>query len=217
MINTKRLIWAIGKTEKIHIKNIDSGKRFETKTFKYDRNKKIFIFENIVEGTGNIEIRRNKIKMLSRIESVPDKFLFYIETYDNKRYELELFMKEGFTPFCCTSYEKKNVKNVASTIPKYLNNFKDKTVVVIRASANAVFSTWNIEDCNESHIVSDCYIFDSFNYDAEIVDGIIVLKLFDNSNSKIYTTGLNVTFIIADKNKAIFGAKNGEYTLKILE
>lgn len=99
----------------------------------------------------------------------------------------------------------------------YLGFFLDRGAVVNRASSNAIFSTWSCEDCNESHIVTDSYIFDDFNYDAEIVDGIIVLKLFDNSNSKIYTTGLNVTFIIADKNKAIFGAKNGEYTLKILE
>lgn len=176
MINSKRLAWALSKTDKVHITNINDGSGFETSVCKYDRNNKMFIFG---KDDNKIEIKRNKIKMISRLETVPDKYLFYIET-DCKEYKLELFMKEGYTPFCVTQYERKNVKDVATAIPKYLNEFKNKTVVVNRASSNAIFSTWSCEDCNESHIVTDSYIFDDFNYDAEIVDGIIVLKLFES-------------------------------------
>lgn len=214
MINSKRLAWTINKTEKVHITDIDSGKSFETSVCKYDRSKKIFGFENSDNG---LEIHRNKIKMISRLETVPDKFMFYIELYSGKRYKLELFMKEGFTPFAVTPYERKNISDVQKVIPKYLDSLKGKQIIMSRTSANAVFSTWNIDENSENHIVTDNYIVSDFNYDFEVVDGIIVLKMFDNSNNKIYSTALNVTFVIGDKDKVFVSAKNGEYTLKILE
>lgn len=72
MINSKRLIRTLYKTEKVHITDIDSGKEFEASVCKYNRSKKIFSFEN---EDNRIEISRNKIKMLSRLESVPDKYI----------------------------------------------------------------------------------------------------------------------------------------------
>lgn len=78
-------------------------------------------------------------------------------------------MKDGFTPFAATSYEKKNVAEVQKVISKYLNIFKGKQTIMSRASANAVFSTWDIENNSENHLVTDNYIVSDFSYDFEAV------------------------------------------------
>lgn len=208
----------IRNTEKINIKKIDGEKNFSVVKGKYNPNRKMFSF---VSADNKLEFYMSNLKVISRLTSEPNKYIFYIELSENRRYEFELFMKEGTTPFVITDYEKKSIKAVQSAIPKYLDVLKGKQVVVSRTSKSELFSTWNIDDGMEEHLVTDCYILGDFDYDTEIVDGTIVLKLFDKSNSSIYSTVLSTQFVIGgskkNKNKTYIGGKNGEFILNSVD
>lgn len=209
----------IRNTERINIKKIGGEKHLSVQKGKYNPNRKMFSFS--ASADNKLEFYMNNLRVISRLTSEPNKYIFYVELNDGKCYEFELFMKKGTTPFVITDYEKKSIKSVQSAIPKYLDVLKGKQVVVSRTSKSEIFSTWNVDDNMEEHIVTDCYILGDFDYDTEIVDGAIVLKLFDKSNSSIYSTVLSTQFVIGgnkkNKNKTYIGGKNGEFILTTIE
>lgn len=218
MINTARFIKMIRNTEKINIKKIGGEKNFSVVKGKYNPNRKKFSFAS---ADKKLEFYINNLRVISRLTSEPNKYIFYVELNGGERYEFELFMKEGTTPFVITDYEKKQTKAIQSAIPKYLDILKGKQIVVSRTSKSELFSTWNVDDNMEEHIVTDCYILSNFDYDTEIVEGTIVLKLFDKSNSRIYSTVLSTQFVIGgnkkNKNKTYIGGKNGEFILTTVD
>lgn len=219
MINTTRFIKMIRNTERINIKKIGGEKHLSVQKGKYNPNRKMFSFSSSADN--KLEFYMNNLRVISRLTSEPNKYIFYVELNEGRCYEFELFMKKGVTPFVITDHEKKGIKFVQSAIPKYLDVLKGKQVVVSRTSKSEIFSTWNVDDGMEEHIVTDCYILGDFDYDTEIVDGVIVLKLFDKSNSSIYSTVLNTQFVIGgnkkNKNKTYIGGKNGEFILTSVE
>lgn len=131
-------------------------------------------------------------------------------------FKVHFNMAEGYSPYAYTENIIKNYKEVADSIPKYMDKFIGKTVTVLHCTNTAIYRTFSEEYDGHTFPVTDSYIISDFAYEIrydKVAPNIPCIKMYSKSNNKIFTYAMCVSLIT---DHMIFTA-DGEFKLNVIE
>ena len=79
-------------------------------------------------------------------------------------YAMEFFMRDGYSFFAANDCERENIEAIIKAVPKYLCDFKGKSVVVRKSINHEAFSTWNPDNDNEDLLIVEKFVISDFDY-----------------------------------------------------
>ena len=221
MVRFKTFRKALKHITKINITDIQTGETSNFEKAVYDYKKREYSFLN-VDGIDGVDfvIRQRDIALITRknTDDPDNEFVFLINTKDGKQYGVTFFMKDGYSFFVATDYERENVESVVRAIPKYLCSLKDKQVKVMRSTRHEAFNTWNYDTDSEDAVITEKFTINDFDYEVKVLSGLPIVHFIDK-RSDVSAKALGVEFIVGDvndKDGIVVGTDTGEYILKIV-
>lgn len=205
------------KAARGHITNIameKDGKITPLKSINIDwKNKRLYF--NITEEKGNPYVKVHEITDFERLSHSIDgyQWSFIIQTKSDEIIRLHMSMDDGYSPFCYDEFEKKNYADVMKAIPKYLDKYKGKTVIVNHATKSDTFLTFSEETDGSALPIADSYIIHDFDYKIYTMEGLPCVKMICKDNENTYACALGISLV---SENTLYCA-DGEHYLRIME
>lgn len=216
MIKFKTIRKALEKIESVTIQKVPDTDKAIAKRACFDKNTKQYkFFDN--KGNEIIKFHQYDVRRISRLLTDDDKFEMLVSLKNDIDYKMEFFMQDGYSFFAANDCERENIEAIIKAVPKYLCDFKGKSVVVRKSINHEAFSTWNPDNDNEDLLIVEKFIISDFDYGVRKKSGLAIVDFFDKScNSYNKATAIDIKFIIGDANDedgVIIGTPDGEYVL----
>lgn len=176
-------------------------------------NKRLYFIA--VDENDSCDYYRNQIVNLEMLNTNRDDFDYsiMISTKTNECFKVHINMEDGYSLYAYTDDVIRNYNAVSEAIPKHLDNYKGKNVVVKHNTDSAMYRTFNEEDDATVFPVTDSYVINDLDYvifyDA-VSPNIPCIKMYSNENKNIYACAMGVKLIT---DKVIFTA-DGEFLIE---
>lgn len=173
------------------------------------------IYFNITSDKGNPYVNIKSITDFDRLYYSIGDFQcgFRIETKDDEVIKVHISMEDGYSPFCYDEMTKRNYEEVIKAIPKHLDTFKGKKVIISQATSSDTFTTFCEEINGSSLPITGSYIINDFDYTIYYEFSVPCVKMIDRVNKDIYAVAMGVSLV---SGTTLFYA-GGEIMLKTLE
>lgn len=119
------------------------------------------------------------------------------ETYVKVHRSYQDSYEHGYSPFCFDDLMKKNYDDVVKTIPKYLDKYKGKNVVVNHCTASDTFITFSEETNGSTLPITDSYIIHDFDYKLYTTESLPCVKMISKDNENIYACAMGIQIVSA--------------------
>ncbi|MGN0606510.1 MAG: hypothetical protein ACI4JM_08315 [Oscillospiraceae bacterium] len=176
-------------------------------------NKRLYFIA--VDEKDSCNYYRNQIVNLEMLNTNRDDFDYsiIISTKTDECFKVHINMEDGYSLYAYIDDVIRNYNAVSEAIPKYLDKYKGKNVVVKHNTDSAMYRTFNEEDDATVFPVTDSYVINDFDYvifyDA-VSPNIPCIKMYSNENKNIYACAMGVKLIT---DKVIFTA-DGEFLIE---
>lgn len=207
----------IQNCDRTHFKEIaleKNGKLIPLKKMLVSRDNKRLYFIALDEND-SCDYYRNQIVNLEMLNTNRDDFDYsiMISTKTDECFKVHINMEDGYSLYAYTGDVIRNYNAVSEAIPKHLDNYKGKNVVVKHNTDSAMYRTFNEEDDATVFPVTDSYVINDLDYvifyDA-VSPNIPCIKMYSNENKNIYACAMGVKLIT---DKVIFTA-DGEFLIE---
>lgn len=207
----------IQNCDRTHFKDIaleKDGKLIPLKKIIVSRDNKRLYFIAVDEND-SCDYYRNQIVNLEMLNTNRDDFDYsiMISTKTNECFKVHINMEDGYSLYAYTDDVIRNYNAVSEAIPKHLDNYKGKHVVVKHNTDSAMYRTFNEEDDATVFPITDSYVINDLDYvifyDA-VSPNIPCIKMYSNENKNIYACAMGVKLI---SDKVIFTA-DGEFVIE---
>lgn len=173
------------------------------------------IYFNITNDKGNPHVNIKSIADFDRLSHSIDGFQysFIIETKNNEVIKVHMSMEDGYSPFCYDDTAKINNDGVEKAIPKYLDVFKGKKVLINQGTVSDTFTTFCEEINGSSLPITGSYIINDFDYKIYYESGVPCVKMIDRTNKDIYAVAMGVSLV----SETTLYYAGGEVMLRTME
>lgn len=193
------------------------------KSIKFDGKR---IYFNITDEKGNPNVNIKNINYFDRLLHSIDNFQysFIFETKDYEVIKVHMSMEDGCSPFCYDEMTQKNYDDVVKVIPKHLDKFKGKKVLINHCTSSDTFTTFCEEIDGSALPITGSYIIKDCDYRIYYLNDVPCVKIFNQTNEDIYAVAMGVSLvsetIVTDMDFAsgiTLYCAGGEVKLKIME
>lgn len=216
MVRFKTIRNALEKIESVTIQKVPDTDKAIAKRACFDKNTKQYkFFDN--KGNEIVKFHQYDVRSISRLLTDDNKFEMLVSLKNDIDYRMEFFMRDGYSFFAANDCERENIEAIIKAVPKYLCDFKGKSVVVRKSINHEAFSTWNPDNDNEDLLIVEKFVISDFDYGVRKKSGLAVVDFLDKStvtNNK--ATAIDVTFVVSDTDNEgtiIVGTTLGEFLL----
>lgn len=173
------------------------------------------IYFNITNDKGNPHVNIDNINNFDRLFHSIDgfRYSFVIETKDNELIKVHMSMEDGYSPFCYDEMTRRNYDDVVKAIPKYLDEFKGKKVLINHGTTSDTFTTFCEETDGSALPITGSYFINDFDYKIYYENDVPCVKMFDQTNENIYAVAMGVSLV---SGTTLYCA-GGEVFLRIME
>lgn len=202
------------KTAREHITQLAMEKDNQItplKSINFDRKR---IYFNITDEKGNPHVNIKSIDYFDRLYHSIDSFQysFIIET-DKEVIKVHMSMEDGCSLFCYDEMTKKNYDATLKAIPKYLDKFKGKKVLILHGTSSNTFTTFCEEIDGSALPITGSYIINDFDYKIYSENDLPCVKIIDQANKEVYAKAMGVSLV---SGTTLYCA-GGEVKLRIME
>jgi len=174
------------------------------------------IYFHAVDEKESCNIFKNNISDVAMLNKGLDGYHWSVKitTKSGEEVKVHMNMEAGFSPYAYTNDLIENYKAVAKALPKHLDKFKEKTLIVQHCTSTTIYKEAD-DDGGDVQPVTDNYIIHNFDYKIFYDDNapnIPCVRMFSKDNSMIFACAMGVKLV---SSPMLFTA-DGEYSLKVI-
>lgn len=178
-------------------------------------NKRLYFIA--VDEKDSCNYYRNQIVNLEMLNKNREGYQWsiVISTKTDECFKVHINMKDGCSLYAYTDDVIRNYNAVSEAIPKYLDEYKGKNVLIKHNTDSAIYRTYSEEDDGNCFPVADNYIMSDFDYEIfyyAFAPNIPCIKMYSKDNKNIFACAMGVHLI---SDNVVYTA-DGEFILNAM-